>query len=361
VIYSGRVRLRELAERLHCHLEGDGDIEIHGIAGLDHAGPGEVSFLSNPRYTRALGETRASAVILGQDAPAAPCAVLRSADPYLAFANAAIVFARPVNPPLGIDPRAAVAANVELGIDVSIGAFVSIAEGTRIGARTVIYPHATVGREVIIGNECIIHSQVSVRERTVIGHRVVIQNGAVLGSDGFGFARRPDGTYQKIPQRGVVIIEDDAEVGANTTIDRPVMGETRISAGAKLDNLVQIGHSVTVGRNTLLAAQVGVAGSSKIGDDVILAGQVGVAGHLELGKGVRATAQTGIPNSVEPGTLISGYPAIPNRDWLKASAIFRKLPELKKLVANLERRLTTLETRLTEQVAKADDGQRQGR
>ena len=181
-----------------------------------------------------------------------------------------------------------------------------------------------------------IHARVSVRERVVIGNRVVIQDGAVIGSDGFGFAHRADGTHQKIPQIGGVVIEDDVEIGANTTIDRPAVGETRIGAGTKIDNLVQVAHGVTIGKDVLLAAQVGIAGSTTIDDGVTLAGQVGVAGHLTIGKGVIATAQTGIPNSVDAGAFVSGYPAIDNRDWLKASAIFRRLPELKKRVAGAE-------------------------
>ena len=186
----------------------------------------------------------------------------------------------------------------------------------------------------------------SIRERCRLGHRVVVQNGAVIGSDGFGFAPRPDGTFQKIPQTAPVVIEDDVEIGANTAIDRPAVGETRIRAGTKIDNLVQIAHGVQVGRHVLLISQVGVAGSTTIGDHVILAGQVGVAGHLEIGDGVRATAQTGIPNSVPAGALVSGYPAIDNREWLKSSAVFRRLPELKKAVSGLEKRLSDLEARL---------------
>jgi UDP-3-O-[3-hydroxymyristoyl] glucosamine N-acyltransferase len=200
-----------------------------------------------------------------------------------------------------------------------------------------------IGRGAEIGADCLIHSRVSIRERVKVGDRVVIQDGAVIGSDGFGFAHNADGTHVKIPQVGSVAIEDDVEIGANSTIDRPAVGETRIMAGAKIDNLVQIAHGVTVGRNSLLAAQVGIAGSTTLEDSVTLAGQVGVAGHLTIGKGSIATAQTGIPNTVPPGSLISGYPAIPNRDWLKASAIFRRLPELRKSLAELEARLARLE------------------
>jgi UDP-3-O-[3-hydroxymyristoyl] glucosamine N-acyltransferase len=200
-----------------------------------------------------------------------------------------------------------------------------------------------VGRDAQIGADCVIHAHVSIRERVTLGDRVVLQDGVVIGADGYGFARRRDGTHEKIPQLGGVVIEDDVEIGANTTVDRPAVGETRIGAGSKIDNLVQIAHGVQVGRNVLLAAQVGVAGSSVIEDQVTLAGQVGVAGHLTVGKGTIATAQTGIPNSVDPGSFISGYPAIPNRDWLKSSAVFRKLPELRRLLADLERRIAELE------------------
>jgi UDP-3-O-[3-hydroxymyristoyl] glucosamine N-acyltransferase len=205
----------------------------------------------------------------------------------------------------------------------------------------------TIGRGAVIGDDCVVHARVSIRERVCLGNRVVVQDGAVIGSDGFGFAHAADGTHVKIPQAGDVVIEDDVEIGANTTIDRPAVGETRIRAGAKIDNLVQIAHGVAIGRNTLLAAQVGIAGSTTVEDSVVLAGQVGVAGHLTLGKGVIATAQTGIPNSVEAGTMVSGYPAIPNRDWLKASAIFRKLPELRKTMHELDARIAELEAKLS--------------
>jgi UDP-3-O-[3-hydroxymyristoyl] glucosamine N-acyltransferase len=221
-----------------------------------------------------------------------------------------------------------------------------VGEGATIGARTIIYPHVTIGEGARIGDDCVIHAQVSIRERVEIGNRVVLQDGVVVGSDGYGFARTPDGTHHKIPQVGGVVIEDDVEIGANSAVDRPAVGETRIGRGTKIDNLVQVAHGVTIGRNVLLAGQVGIAGSSTIEDDVTLAGQVGVSGHITVGKGTIATAQTGIPNSVEAGSFISGYPAIPNRDWLKASVIFRKLPEYRKTIADLERRLAELEARL---------------
>jgi UDP-3-O-[3-hydroxymyristoyl] glucosamine N-acyltransferase len=209
-----------------------------------------------------------------------------------------------------------------------------------------VHPQVYIGSRVTIGDACVIHAHVSIREGTLIGSRVVIQNGAVIGSDGFGFAPRADGSLEKIPQISNVVIEDDVEIGANTAIDRPALGETRIASGAKIDNLVQIAHGVTIGRDTILSAQVGVAGSSHVGDHVVLAGQVGVADHVTIGHGSRATAQTGIPNSIPDRSFVSGYPSIDNRQWLKASAIFRNLPELRKTITNLQRRIEALEAQL---------------
>jgi UDP-3-O-[3-hydroxymyristoyl] glucosamine N-acyltransferase len=342
------LKLKDLAQHLGCRLEGDGDIEVVRLAGLTRAGAGDVTFLANPRYAPGLKATTASAVILGDDAPAAPCAMLRCHDPYLAFANAVALFSEQVRPAVGIDPRAAIAPDALLGAGVSIGAFVSIAEQAVIGDRTTIYPGAVIGRDARIGAGCVIHARVSIREGTLIGDRVIVQDGAVIGSDGFAFAPRSDGTYQKIPQPSIVVIEDDVEIGANTTIDRPAVGETRIRAGAKIDNLVQIAHGVTVGRNTLLIAQVGIAGSSRIGDNVVLAGQVGVTGHVDIGDGVRATGQAGITNSLDAGAFVSGTPAIPNREWLKSSVLFHHLPEMKRVIGALEDRVAALEQKLDE-------------
>lgn len=338
--------LKDISERLGCRLEGDGQTDIRGVSGIEDAQAGDLTFFSNPRYIAELRATRASAVILGHKAEAAPCAMLRADQPYLAFARAVELFADPWRPAPGVHRLAHVEEGVTLGEGTSVGPFAVIASGARIGARTVVHPHVVIGRHAEVGDDCFIHAGVSIRERVRIGNRVILQDGAVIGSDGFGFARRPDGSHHKIPQIGGVVIEDDVEVGANSTIDRPAVGETRIGAGSKIDNLVQVAHGVTVGRNVLLAAQVGIAGSTTIEDSVTLAGQVGVAGHLTLGKGVIATAQTGIPNSVEAGAFISGYPAIPNREWLKASAVFRKLPEYRKLLADMERRIAELEGRL---------------
>lgn len=315
------------------------------MAAIETAEAGDLTFFANTRYTTALRSTRASAVILADDAPTAPCPMLRAAEPYLAFARAVELFtsAAPLEP--GIDPASRVAGDAKLGEGVSVGPFVSIGPGTVVGPRTVIHPHVTIGAGVTIGADCLIHAQATLRERVVLGDRVVIQNGAVIGSDGFGFARRPDGTHQKIPQRGGLFIEDDVEIGALVAIDRPALGETRIAAGAKIDNLVQVGHGVKIGRNALLAAQVGIAGSTVVEDDVTLAGQVGVNGHITIGQGVRATGQTGITNDVPPGSFVSGLPAIENRAWRKAASSFVQLPALRKRIATLERRCAELEGR----------------
>ena len=346
VLYCPLLKLREIAERLDCRLQGDGEIEIRRVAAIEDAAEGDLTFFANPKYHAELTRTRASAVIAGELAEGAPCAVLRSPHPYLAFAKAMELFADLWRPPPGVHRLASVDTTATIAADASIGPFAAVGEGARVGARTLVHPHVTIGRGAEIGEDCVVHAHASVRERVRIGNRVIIQDGAIIGSDGFGFARTPEGAHYKIPQVGGVVIEDDVEIGANAAIDRPAVGETRIGAGSKIDNLVQVAHGVTLGRNVLLAGQVGIAGSTVIEDGVTLAGQVGVAGHLTIGKGTIATAQTGIPNSVDPGSFVSGYPAIPNRDWLKSSVVFRKLPELRKTLAELEDRLRALESKL---------------
>jgi UDP-3-O-[3-hydroxymyristoyl] glucosamine N-acyltransferase len=330
------MKLRELAERLDCRLDGDGDIDIVRVAGIQDATGGDLTFLANPKYERLLPTTRASAVIVRENAPAAPCAVLRARDPYLAFARAVAVFAPAWRPAPGIHALAAVATTAQVGTEASIGAFVAIGEGASIGQRTVIFPNVTIGDGARIGSDCIIHSNAAIRERVTIGDRVILQNGVVVGGDGYGFVRRGDGTHEKIPQVATVVIEDDVELGANTTVDRPAVGETRIKAGTKIDNLVQIGHGVSVGRNVLMAAQVGIAGSTEIDDDVVFGGQVGVGGHLQIGRGAIAVGQSGVTNSLNPRAMVAGYPAIDSRDWRKASVVFRRLPELKRRLERLE-------------------------
>jgi UDP-3-O-[3-hydroxymyristoyl] glucosamine N-acyltransferase len=346
------MKLRELAERLACRLEGDGEIEIVRVAGIEDAGSGDLTFVANSKYLSALETTRASAVLLRDEAPAPRMAVLRTADPYLAFARAVGLFAPEWKPQPGVHSMTAIAPDATVGRDVSIAAFVAVGEGAAIGDRTVVFPNVTIGPGARIGADCVVHANVSIRERVTIGDRVVLQDGVVVGGDGYGFVRRGDGTHEKIPQVATVVIEDDVELGANTTVDRPAVGETRIKAGTKIDNLVQIAHGVVVGRNVLMAAQVGIAGSTQIGDDVMFGGQVGVGGHLTIERGVVAVGQSGITNSVEAGKMVAGYPAIDARDWRRAAAVFRRLPELKKRIEELEAKLARFPSRSTEDEMK---------
>ena len=345
------MKLSDLAGRLECRLEGDGNVEIARVAGIEQAQAGDVTFVDNPRYAPHLATTNASAVIVADTLSVPPnprFAVLRSRQPYVDFARAVTLFLPSSAPAKGVDKLTAIAPDAKIGAGVSIGPFVTIGAGASVGARTTLYPHVAIGPGAVVGDDCVIHSQCSIRERAVVGDRVILHDGVVVGSEGFGFAKQADGTHLKIPQGAGVVIEDDVEIGANSTIDRPAVGETRIQAGTKIDNLVHIAHGVSIGRRVLLAAQVGISGSAIVEDDVILAGQVGVAGHLRVGKGAMATAQSGIPNSVDAGAYVSGSPAIPHQDWLKTSAVYRQLPALRKRVAELERRLIELEEKLKE-------------
>jgi UDP-3-O-[3-hydroxymyristoyl] glucosamine N-acyltransferase len=338
--------LAALAAALDCRLEGDGAIEITGVSDLEHARAGDLSFFGAARYRALADSSQASALIVGDDADLTGRALLRTKRPYYAFARALELFLPATRPEPGIHPLAAVAADAHVAPDASIGPFVAIGAGARIGARTVVHSHVAIGAGAVVGDDCLIHAHVSLRDGVRLGDRVVVQNGAVIGSDGFGFTPGPDGRHYKVPQVGSVIVEDDVEIGANTTIDRAAVGETRIGAGSKIDNLVQIGHNVRIGRDVLLAAQVGISGSATLEDRVTLGGQVGVQGHITIGRGAIAAGQSGVTNSVEPGTFLTGYPAIENRQWRKASVIFARLPELRQQLITLERRLAALEGRL---------------
>jgi UDP-3-O-[3-hydroxymyristoyl] glucosamine N-acyltransferase len=343
------LKLRDIADRLHCRLEGDGELDIVRVAAIQQAQPGDLTFLANLRYLPQLPSTRASAVILGAAKagdPTVPCAVLRTDDPYSAFAGAVALFADVIRAAPGIDPHSGVAADASIGADVSIGPFVTIGAGAAIGARTILYPNVVVGPQTRIGADCVIHSHVSIRERVVIGDRVTLHDGVVVGSDGFGFARQKDGTHLKIPQHAAVVIEDDVEIGANSTIDRPAIGETRIGAGSKIDNLVHIAHGVAIGRRTLLAAQVGIAGSTVVEDDVMMAGQTGVTGHVRIGARAIVGAKSAVLQSVDAGAFVTGHPAFEHTDWRKASIVFRQLPALKKRVEELGQQLANLQEKL---------------
>jgi len=334
---------------LHCRLEGDGELDIVRVAPIQQAQPGDLTFVASARYLPELKTTRASAVILGTSKtgdPSAPCAVLKADDPYSAFARAVSLFAGAERPAPGVDPLSAVAEDASIGPDVSIGAFVAVGAGATIGARTIVYPSVVIGHGARIGEDCVIHSQVSLRDRVVLGNRVTLHDGVVIGSDGFGFAPQKDGTHLKIPQHADVVIEDDVEIGANTTIDRPAIGETRIRAGTKIDNLVHIAHGVSIGRRSLLAAQVGIAGSTVVEDDVMVAGQSGVTGHVRVGARAKIGAKSAVLQSVDAGAFVTGHPAFDHTDWRKASVVFRQLPAMKKRVEELEQRIAELEEKL---------------
>lgn len=334
--------LSQLAKVLGLAFEGF-DVEIQGAGGLEDATTGQISFLANPKYSGQVRATAASAVIIPESFGDLDIPHIRSREPYLTFARALeLLYPEPPRES-GIHPTASIAPTARLGKGVFIGPNTVIGENCRLGDRVTIHANCTIYPGVELGDDCLIHSNVAIREGCRIGHRVIVQNGACVGSDGFGYARREDGTWLKLRQAGDVIIEDDVEIGANATVDRATVGRTVIRKGAKVDNLVQVGHACTVGEDTLLCAQVGLAGSSKIGKGVILAGQVGVAGHLEIGDGATATAQSGIPGSVPAGQVVSGYPAMENREWLKQVAELRRLSALRIALKALAERVSKLE------------------
>ena len=341
--------LEELARRLECRLDGDGRApltEVTRVAALDEAGPGDLTFLANSKYIARLASTRASAVLADDSVTGAPCPVLRTKHVYLALARAITVLTPAARPAPGISALAAVDPTADIGPDVSIAPFVTVGAGARIGARAILESHVVIGAGVAMGADCHIHPHVVLRDHVEIGQRVVLQSGVVIGGDGFGFARRPDGGHEKIPQVARVVIEDDVEIGANSTVDRPAIGETRISAGTKIDNLVHIAHGVAIGRRALLAAQVGIAGSTVVEDDVMMAGQTGVTGHVRIGTGARIGAKSAVLQSVDAGGFVTGHPAFEHAEWRKASVVFRQLPALKKRVEELTQRITELEGKL---------------
>ena len=339
------MKLGEIAERLGCTLEGDASIEITDVVGIEEAGKGHLTFLSNRRYRAAAASTKASAILAAPDAGLMPVAVLRSKNPYLDFARALALFHQPPKYVAGVHPSACVAASARIGAGAHIGPYCVVGEGVTIGRNAVLHSFVTIYRDANIGDDFMAHSHTAVRERARIGNRVTLQNGAIVGSDGFGFAKQADGTWYKIPQTGIAVIGDDVEIQANSTLDRATIGETRIGNGAKIDNLVHVAHAVKIGENTLLCAQVGIAGSARVGNNCVLTGQVGVVGHLTIGDGAVITPQSGVPNDVPAGALYSGSPVIEHKNWLKSIAVFSRLPELQKQVRELIAEVARLRSR----------------
>ncbi len=339
------MRLADIASHLQCDLQGDGSVEITGIRGIEEAREGDLTFVAHPRYLPLLTTTRASAVIVTPEAP--PCArpTLRTPSPHLAFARALTLFFPPVKPAPGVHPSAVLAPGVLLEEGVSVGAHAVIEEGARIGAGTVVGPQVFIGRDSWIGRECLLYPQVVIRAARV-GDRVIIHSGTVIGSDGFGYVKDKRGRHVKIPQVGRVVIGDDVEIGANVTIDRATVGETRIGRGTKIDNLVQIGHNVTVGEDAILVAQVGISGSSSLGNRVLLAGQAGLVDHVTLGDDVVVGAQAGVTKDISPGSVVLGSPALPQAHAKRILVASRHLPDLLTAVRQLESTVREISERL---------------
>ncbi|HLI83647.1 MAG TPA: UDP-3-O-(3-hydroxymyristoyl)glucosamine N-acyltransferase [Bryobacteraceae bacterium] len=335
------MKLREIAAALGCQLAGDGELEIRGVAGIEHAQAGELTFLANPKYASRVKNTRATAILIAKPIEGRNCLV--SGNPYLDFARALALFYQPPRPAPGVHRLAWVAESAVLGENCSVGPFVVVGERVRLGRNAVLHPHVVIYEGAEIGDDFLAHSHAVVREFCRIGNRVTLQNGVVVGGDGFGFAKREDGTHFKIVQSGVAVIEDDVEIQSLTSVDRATVGETRVKRGAKIDSLVQVGHTCVVGEDNIICAQTGLAGTTVLERNVLLAGQVGSAGHLTVHEGATVYAQSGIGGDVEAGARIAGSPAFAAGVWRRAVTAFPKLPELLETVRDLKRKVEELE------------------
>jgi UDP-3-O-[3-hydroxymyristoyl] glucosamine N-acyltransferase len=349
------MKLGELASRLGAELRGDAELEVTGVKGIEEAGPTEVTFVANPRYAGLARKTRAAAVLVDPGFQEISAATLRLNNPYLAFSRALALFYQPPFYTPGIHPTAVIDPTAEIGETSHIGAYVVIGPGVRLGAHATLLPQVVLYPGVQAGTHFFAHAHAVVRENCILGDNVTLENGAIVGSDGFGFAKNEAGHWEKIPQSGPVRLGDRVDVQANACIDRATVGSTEIGDGTKVDNLVQVGHGSRVGRNTLLCAQTGLAGSSMVGNDVILAGQVGIAGHCTVGDGVILTAQSAVSHDVPPGKTISGSPGFDNRVWLRAVTVFQRLPELLKRLDRVEKRVAA---QASPQDAEGENGSR---
>ena len=328
----------ELAAYLGGVVQGNGAVLISGLGSLESAGPEALTFLANPKYAAKVAETSAGAVLMAPGGERYGRTAIEVANPYLGFAKLLALFYTSPHQPLGVLQHAIVSETATIGEGASIYPGACIGNNVVVGQRTIIYSGAVIYNNVIIGDDCIIHANAVVRDRCRIGNRCVLQPGAVIGSDGFGYA--PDGSsYYPIPQIGIVVLDDDVEIGANSCIDRAAIEVTRIMRGTKLDNLVQIAHNCQIGEDCMIVSQVGISGSAKIGNHVTLAGQVGVAGHLTIGDNVLVGAQSGVPSSLPANAAYSGTPTMPHKDWLRSAMVVPRLPELKKTVSSLEKRI----------------------
>jgi UDP-3-O-[3-hydroxymyristoyl] glucosamine N-acyltransferase len=344
------MKLAEVAQKLGCRLEGPPELEIRGVAGIEHAEPGQITFLANRRYFPLVKTTRASAVLveegvaLEREASLPALAALRSGNPYLAFARAIELFYQPPTYTPAIHPTAIIAKSAQIGEGAHVGPYCFVDEDVEIGRNAVLHSFVTIYRGAKIGTDFFSHAHAVVREFCRLGNRVILQNGVVIGGDGFGFAKQKDGTWHKMLQAGPAVLEDDVEVQANSCVDRATIGETRIGRGAKIDDLVLVGHGSRIGANTLLCGQVGLAGSTKVGNDCILAGQVGSGGHITIGDRTLLTAQSGIPHDLAGDKHYSGSPCVEHKQWLKNAAALNRMPDLQKRVRELEAEIEKLKS-----------------
>jgi UDP-3-O-[3-hydroxymyristoyl] glucosamine N-acyltransferase len=337
------MNLRDLAAKLGCEVHGDSSLEISGVAGMEHAGPTELTFLANPKYAPKVKLSRAGAILVSQPLRDLPIVSVVSSNPYLDFARALALFYQPPRPEPGIHPLAFVHDSAVVGENASIGPFACVGRDVRLGHNAVLHPHVVLYEGAQIGDDFYAHAHASVREFCRIGNRVILQNGVVVGGDGYGFAKRADGSHEKIVQSGVTVIEDDVEIQSLTSVDRATIGETRVKRGAKVDSLVQIGHACVVGEDNIICAQTGLAGSSVLERNVLLAGQVGISGHLTIHENAVVYAQSGVGGDVAAGSVISGSPAFEAREWLRAITTFPKLPDFVRSMRQLEKRVAELE------------------
>jgi UDP-3-O-[3-hydroxymyristoyl] glucosamine N-acyltransferase len=333
------MKLGELATRLGAELRGDAELEVTGIKGIEEAGPNEITFVANPKYAGLARTTRAAAVIVEPEFQEISAATLRVKNPYHAFSRAVGVFYQPPAYPPGIHPTAVIDPTAEIGPGAHIGAYAVVGANVRLGANATVLPHVVLYPGVQAGSHFFAHAHSVVRENCILGDHVTLENGVIIGADGFGFSKNDLGHWEKIPQSGPVRLGNRVDVQANATVDRATVGSTEIGDGTKIDNLVQIGHGSHVGQDSLICSQTGLAGSSVIGNNVILAGQVGIAGHCSVGDGVILTAQSAVSHDVPPGKVISGSPGFDNRTWLRAAALFQRLPELAKRLDRLEKKV----------------------
>lgn len=340
-------KLSEIAIYINAELKGDGEIEIVNVAPIEEAGAGEITFISTPKYLKMAAFTKASAVITGAEIKDIKAAQLVMKNPYLGFAKVLELFYPQANKSIGISRLAYVPESARIGKNVSIYPFAYIGEDAEIGDNTVVMSNVYLGDKAKVGTDTLIHPNSFIGDRCIVGNRVILQSGVRIGSDGYGYVKEEE-RHRKIPQVGIVELEDDVELGANVTVDRGTLGATLIKKGTKVDNLVQIGHNVTVGENCLLISQVGISGSTKIGNNVTLAGQVGVAGHVEIGDNVIVGAQSGVSGNVSSGQVVSGLPPVPHKEWLRAQASIPKLPEIRKTLHALKEKVEILEKKIKE-------------